>query len=160
MLIDWINDLMWYDLGFGKIGEFVLIGDDWLMCNDIDYMLDQNDILVIWFDDFVIEVVFVNGEVFGYGILYCGEMMDIEVMCFDYQGKQFVIVVMQSYVEVLVLIVFMCNCMVMVGLVLFFIVVVVGYLVVCMIIWLINNVVNVMNWLVIGDIKVVFDGVD
>lgn len=160
MPIDRINELMRHDLGLGETGELALIGDDRLMRNDTSYTPDLNDILTTRLDDPVVEAAFADGEAFGYGTLHRGETMDIEAMRFDYQGKQFAIVAMQSYAEASAPIVSMRNRMVMAGLVLLSIAAVAGYLAARTITRPINNVVNAMNRLATGDTKVDLDGAD
>ncbi|MEM8797299.1 MAG: methyl-accepting chemotaxis protein, partial [Pseudomonadota bacterium] len=157
--VDKINKLMRHDLGIGKTGELALIGEDRFMRNDTEYTPDRNDILATQLNSPVIDAAFKDGEAFGYDTLYRGELMDLEALRFEYQGKTFALLAMQTYAEATEPVVAMRNRLIIVGMVLLSIAAVVGFFVATTITRPINNLVGAMKQLASGDTRVALDDV-
>ncbi|WP_421979688.1 methyl-accepting chemotaxis protein [Roseibium sp.] len=158
MPVDRINELMQHDLGLGETGELALIGEDGLMRNDTPSTPDVNDILTTKIDAPVVEEAKANGMAFGYSDLYRGQLMDVEAIKFDYQGKHFMLLAMQAHEEAIAPVVAMRNRMLLVGLGLLVVAAIGGYFAARSITGPIDRIVRAMNSLATGDTK--FDIVD
>ncbi|GAB2184452.1 methyl-accepting chemotaxis protein [Roseibium sp. LAB1] len=160
MPIDKINELMSHNLGLGKTGELALIGEDRLMRNDTPVTADQNDILVTELSGPIVDKAFSEGTAFGYNSYYQDELMDIGAEKFEFGGKTFAILAMQSYAEASAPVVAMRNRMVLAGFALLAVIAAVGFFAARTITKPIGKVVDAMNRLAGGDTHVETDGAE
>lgn len=160
MPVDKINQLMKNDLGLGKTGELVLIGDDGLMRNDTDSTPKVNDILATRIEAPVVEEAKSAGSAFGYADLHRGELMDVEALKFDYLGNDFILLAMQSYAEANAPVVAMRNRMLVAGVVLLAVAAVFGIVAARTITSPIERLVASANRLAAGDVNVDVEGAE
>jgi methyl-accepting chemotaxis protein len=158
MPVDEINAFMRHNLGLGESGELALIGGDRLMRNDSEYTADVNDILQTKADSPVIDRAFAEGNAIGDAALHRDELMHLDAIRFDYQGKQFVLIAMQSYAESVAPVVAMRNRMLLIGLALLGIAAVAGYFAARTVTNPIKTVVEAMGRLATGDTRVELHG--
>lgn len=160
MPVDEINAFMRHNLGLGETGELALIGEDRLMRNDSAHTTDVNDILQTKADSPVIERAFAEGNAIGDAVLHRAEMMHLDANRFEYQGRQFVMIAMQSYAESVAPAVAMRNRILIIGLALLAIAAIAGYLAARTVTKPIKAVVDAMGRLATGDTRVELQGQD
>ncbi|TYC75739.1 methyl-accepting chemotaxis protein [Stappia sp. BW2] len=152
-----IDELMSHNLGLGKTGELVLIGEDRLMRNNSELTSEQNDILVTKVDNSIIDEAFASGEAFGISSFFSEEPMEVDAIRFAFHGQNFVIIAMQTYEEAIAPVTTMRNRMLLTGLALLVVAGAVGFFAARTITTPIGKVVAAMNALAGGDTRVETD---
>lgn len=160
MPVDKINELMAHNLGLGKSGELMLLGEDGFMRNDSKYTAETNDILATQITSPIIEEAKAKGAAFGYDEIHRGELMDVEAIKFDYQGYHYILMAAQSYEEASAPIYAIRNQMLLAGSVLLVIAGIAGYFAARTVTNPISRVVVAMGQLANGDTKVEIDDAD
>ncbi len=153
MPIDEINRIMNANVGLGKTGETVIVGIDHLMRNDSKFS-KTNDILKTIVKTKAVDKAIAGKKSFTHSTGYRNEDLAKYTIPFEFMGTKWAILALQGWDELNTPLYSMRNSMLVVGLILFLVVGILGYLIALTITQPIIKFVNSMNLIANGNLEI------